>query len=338
MAIDNIDDCDEMKLTDEAFDILNFTKEEKLNLFKATGAIIHFGNSKWKQRPREDQAETDGTEECEKVSHLLGIESAGLLRGLLKPRIKVGNEYVAKGQNKEQVINAIGALSRSIYSRCFRWLVERVNQTLDIKTKRQYFIGVLDIAGFEIFEYNGFEQLCINFTNEKLQQFFNHHMFVLEQEEYKNEGINWQMINFGLDLQACIDLIEKVKVSSTNTNHITVNLNRLIFSFMLKPMGIFSILEEECIVPKASDKTFQEKLYSTHLGKHPNFGKPRASKGGRVEVHFELHHYAATVSYGVTGWLEKNKDPINTTVAMLFKSSKGNALLAHLYSDLGEDG
>jgi len=103
-------------------------------------------------------------------------------------------------------------------------------------------------------------------------------------------------------------------------------------------MGIFSILEEECIVPKASDKTFQEKLYSTHLGKHPNFGKPRASKGGRVEVHFELHHYAATVSYGVTGWLEKNKDPINTTVAMLFKSSKGNALLAHLYSDLGEDG
>ncbi len=226
VAIDNIDDCDEMKLTDEAFDILNFTKEEKLNLFKATGAIIHFGNSKWKQRPREDQAETDGTEECEKVSHLLGIESAGLLRGLLKPRIKVGNEYVAKGQNKEQVINAIGALSRSIYSRCFRWLVERVNQTLDIKTKRQYFIGVLDIAGFEIFEYNGFEQLCINFTNEKLQQFFNHHMFVLEQEEYKKEGINWQMINFGLDLQACIDLIEKVKVSSTDTNHIKVNLNK----------------------------------------------------------------------------------------------------------------
>ena len=110
----------------------------------------------------------------------------------------------------------------------FDWLVKRVNETLDVKTKRQYFIGVLDIAGFEIFDvnkslyfkfvsylsirfqFNGFEQLCINYTNERLQQFFNHHMFVLEQEEYKKEGIAWEMMNFGLDLQACIDLIEKV--------------------------------------------------------------------------------------------------------------------------------
>jgi myosin heavy chain 6/7 len=108
----------------------------------------------------------------------------------------------------------------------FCWLVERVNVTLDVKAKRQYFIGVLDIAGFEIFEvkkniywklnmiffikFNGFEQLCINYTNERLQQFFNHHMFVLEQEEYKKEGIQWEFIDFGMDLQACIDLIEKV--------------------------------------------------------------------------------------------------------------------------------
>jgi myosin heavy chain 6/7 len=112
----------------------------------------------------------------------------------------------------------------------FCWLVERVNVTLDVKAKRQYFIGVLDIAGFEIFEVkyylntrfeveyiffikksNGFEQLCINYTNERLQQFFNHHMFVLEQEEYKKEGIQWEFIDFGMDLQACIDLIEKVQ-------------------------------------------------------------------------------------------------------------------------------
>ena len=179
------------------------------------------------------------------------------------------------------MVNAIGALSKSIYSRCFRWLVDRVNETLDAKTKRQYFIGVLDIAGFEIFDYNGFEQLCINYTNEKLQQFFNHHMFVLEQEEYRKEGIAWEMMNFGMDLQACIDLIEK-------------------------PMGIFSILEEECIVPKGSDKTFQEKLYSTHLGKHPNFGKPKPQKG-KAEAHFDMHHYAGSVGYSVTGWLEKNK-------------------------------
>ena len=92
----------------------------------------------------------------------------------------------------------------------FKWLVSRVNKTLDTKERKSYFIGVLDIAGFEIFQYNSFEQLCINYTNEKLQQFFNHHMFVLEQEEYKKEGIKWDFIDFGLDLQPCIDLIEKV--------------------------------------------------------------------------------------------------------------------------------
>jgi myosin heavy subunit len=115
---------------------------------------MHFGNSKWKQRPREEQAETDGTEECEKVSHLLSIQSADLIKGLLKPRIKVGNEYVNKGQNRDQVVNSIGALSKSIYDRLFRWLVDRVNETLDVKAKRQFFIGVLDIAGFEIFDVN----------------------------------------------------------------------------------------------------------------------------------------------------------------------------------------
>jgi myosin heavy chain 6/7 len=311
LLIDNVDDAAEMKGCDEAFDILNFSQQNKDDAFKATLAICHWGNSKWKQRPREEQAETDGTEECEKVSHLLGVDSADLIKGLLKPRIKVGNEYVNKGQNMGQVVNSIGALSKSIYSRLFQWLVDKVNETLDVKTKRQFFIGVLDIAGFEIFDYNGFEQLCINYTNERLQQFFNHHMFVLEQEEYQKEGIVWEMMNFGMDLQACIDLIEK-------------------------PMGLLSMLEEECIVPKATDKTYQEKLYGQHLGKHPNFGKPKPSKG-KAEAHFDLHHYAGTVGYSVTGWLEKNKDPINTTVAALFKKSTSNAVLASLYQDMGEE-
>jgi len=310
LTIDNVDDAEEMKITDEAFDILGFNKEEKMNMYKCTAAIMHFGNSQWKQRPREEQAEAEGTEDCEKVAHLLGIEAAELIKGLLKPRIKVGNEYVNKGQNKDQVINSIGALSKSIYSRMFVWLVERVNQTLDVKAKRQYFIGVLDIAGFEIFDFNGFEQLCINYTNERLQQFFNHHMFVLEQEEYKKEGIQWEFIDFGMDLQACIDLIEK-------------------------PMGILSILEEECIVPKATDKTFVEKLYNNHLGKHPQFGKPKPSKG-KAEAHFEIHHYAGSVPYTATSWLEKNKDPINTTVASLFAKSR-NTMLNHLYADVIEE-
>ncbi|KAF2988100.1 hypothetical protein EK904_009627, partial [Melospiza melodia maxima] len=140
---------------------------------------------------------------ADKAAYLMGISSADLIKGLLHPRVKVGNEYVTKGQNVEQVLYAVGALAKATYDRMFKWLVTRINKTLDTKLARQFFIGVLDIAGFEIFD------LCINFTNEKLQQFFNHHMFVLEQEEYKKEGIEWVFIDFGLDLQACIDLIEK---------------------------------------------------------------------------------------------------------------------------------
>jgi myosin heavy subunit len=134
-------------------------------------------------------------------------------------------------------------------------------------------------------------------------------MFVLEQQEYTKEGIVWEMMSFGADLQATIDLIEK-------------------------PMGIFSILEEECIVPKATDMTFKDKLYATHLGKHSSFAKPKPKKG-RFEAHFDLVHYAGVVSYSVDGWLEKNKDPINMTVATLFKNSKGNELLAYLFRDVG---
>ena len=98
-----------------------------------------------------------------------------------------------------------------------------------------------------------------------------------------------------------------------------------------------SILEEECIVPKATDKTFQEKLYNNHLGKHPNFGKPKPQKG-KAEAHFELHHYAGTVAYNVTGWLDKNKDPINNTVATLMKNSTSCKLLNDLFADIGEEG
>lgn len=170
------------------------------------------GEMKFKQRPREEQAEADGTAECEKVAFLLGVNAKDLMTSFLKPRVKVGTEFVTKGQNLSQVTYAVSALAKSLYNRMFGWLVARVNKTLDTKVKRQFFIGVLDIAGFEIFVENGFEQICINYTNERLQQFFNHHMFVLEQEEYKREKIEWTFIDFGMDLQACIDLIEKVRL------------------------------------------------------------------------------------------------------------------------------
>ncbi|XP_032677923.1 myosin heavy chain, muscle isoform X2 [Odontomachus brunneus] len=306
-TIPNVDDGEECLLTDQAFDVLGFTQEEKDDIYKITAAVMHMGGMKFKQRGREEQAEADGTEEGDRVAKLLGTDCADLYKNLLKPRIKVGNEFVTQGRNKDQVAYSVGAMSKAMFDRVFKWLVKKCNETLDTKQKRQHFIGVLDIAGFEIFDYNGFEQLCINFTNEKLQQFFNHHMFVLEQEEYKKEGIDWVFIDFGMDLLACIELIEK-------------------------PMGILSILEEESMFPKATDKTFEEKLNNNHLGKSPNYLKPKPPKPGQQAAHFAIGHYAGNVPYNITGWLEKNKDPLNDTVVDQFKKST-NKLLVEIFAD-----
>ncbi|XP_032583709.1 myosin heavy chain, muscle isoform X35 [Drosophila sechellia] len=307
VTVASIDDAEEFSLTDQAFDILGFTKQEKEDVYKITAAVMHMGGMKFKQRGREEQAEQDGEEEGGRVSKLFGCDTAELYKNLLKPRIKVGNEFVTQGRNVQQVTNSIGALCKGVFDRLFKWLVKKCNETLDTQQKRQHFIGVLDIAGFEIFEYNGFEQLCINFTNEKLQQFFNHIMFVMEQEEYKKEGINWDFIDFGMDLLACIDLIEK-------------------------PMGILSILEEESMFPKATDQTFSEKLTNTHLGKSAPFQKPKPPKPGQQAAHFAIAHYAGCVSYNITGWLEKNKDPLNDTVVDQFKKSQ-NKLLIEIFAD-----
>ncbi|KAL0119510.1 hypothetical protein PUN28_007766 [Cardiocondyla obscurior] len=307
ITIPNVDDGEECLLTDQAFDVLGFTQEEKDDIYKITAAVMHMGGMKFKQRGREEQAEADGTEEGERVAKLLGCDCADLYKNLLKPRIKVGNEFVTQGRNKDQVAYSVGAMSKAMFDRLFKWLVKKCNETLDTKQKRQHFIGVLDIAGFEIFDFNSFEQLCINFTNEKLQQFFNHHMFVLEQEEYTREGIEWAFIDFGMDLVACIDLIEK-------------------------PMGILSILEEESMFPKATDKTFEEKLNNNHLGKSPNYLKPKPPKPGQQAAHFAIGHYAGNVPYNITGWLEKNKDPLNDTVVDQFKKST-NKLLIEIFAD-----
>ncbi|XP_036426741.1 myosin heavy chain, fast skeletal muscle [Colossoma macropomum] len=305
ITVKSINDVEEFIATDTAIDILGFTAEEKMSIYKLTGAVMHHGNMKFKQKQREEQAEPDGTEVADKIAYLMGLNSADMLKALCYPRVKVGNEYVTKGQTVPQVNNAVMALSKSVYEKMFLWMVYRINEMLDTKQPRQFFIGVLDIAGFEIFDFNSLEQLCINFTNEKLQQFFNHHMFVLEQEEYKKEGIQWEFIDFGMDLAACIELIEK-------------------------PMGIFSILEEECMFPKATDTTFKNKLYDQHLGKSACFQKPKPTKG-KTEAHFSLVHYAGTVDYNIFGWLDKNKDPLNDSAVQLYQKSSLK-LLSNLYA------
>ncbi|CAL8257149.1 unnamed protein product [Arctogadus glacialis] len=310
ILVKSINDVEEFIATDTAIDILGFNADEKIGIYKLTGAVLHHGNMKFKQKQREEQAEPDGNEVADKIAYLLGLNSADMLKAVCYPRVKVGNEMVTKGQTVPQVHNSVMALCKSVYEKMFLWMVIRINEMLDTKQARQFFIGVLDIAGFEIFDYNSLEQLCINFTNEKLQQFFNHHMFVLEQEEYKKEGIEWEFIDFGMDLAACIELIEK-------------------------PMGIFSILEEECMFPKASDTTFKNKLNDQHLGKTKAFEKPKPAKG-KAEAHFSLVHYAGTVDYNITGWLDKNKDPLNDSVIQLYQKSSVK-LLALLYASHGGD-
>ncbi|XP_059351922.1 myosin heavy chain, muscle-like isoform X9 [Daphnia carinata] len=306
ITIPSMDDSEEMANTDDAFEILGMG-EQRQDIWRITAAVMHFGTMKFKQRGREEQAEPDGTVEGEKVAKMMGVDGPALYMNLLKPKIKVGNEFVTQGRNVNQVVYSVGAMAKAIFDRLFKWLVKRVNETLETGQKRVQFIGVLDIAGFEIFDFNGFEQLCINFTNEKLQQFFNHHMFVLEQEEYKREGIEWVFIDFGMDLQNTIDLLEK-------------------------PMGVLSILEEESMFPKATDKTFADKLNNNHLGKSACFVKPKPPKPGCQEAHFAIGHYAGTVPYNITGWLEKNKDPLNDTVVDQFKKGS-NKLVQEIFAD-----
>ncbi|KAK3868076.1 hypothetical protein Pcinc_026511 [Petrolisthes cinctipes] len=307
VTVPSIDDGEDMQFCDDAFDVLGFSKRDKEEVYKVTAAVMHFGEVKFKQRGREEQAEADGTEVGERVATLLGTDGADLYKAITKPKIKVGSEFVSKGMNVNQCNYSVGAMAKALFDRVFKWLVVKCNITLGTGLKRAHFIGVLDIAGFEIFEYNGFEQICINFCNEKLQQFFNHHMFVLEQEEYKKEGINWAFVDFGMDLQACIELFEK-------------------------KMGLLSILEEESMFPKATDKSFAEKLNTNHLGKSPVFVKPKPPKPGQADSHFAIVHYAGTVSYNLSGWLEKNKDPLNDTLVDQLKKAS-NELIVTIFAD-----
>merc|ERR1711997_607781 len=161
-------------------------------------------------------------------------------------------------------------------------------------------------------DYNGFEQICINYVNEKLQQFFNNHMFTLEQEMYVREDLDWANVDFGMDLQKCIDMFEK-------------------------PMGLLAILEEESLFPKATDATFAAKLHENlldkPLGEH-NFKKPNPKPD--PGAHFAVVHYAATVSYNLTNWLEKNKDPLNDTIVELMKHGSNPLLIECFYDHPGQ--
>ncbi|XP_042323175.1 myosin-9 [Sceloporus undulatus] len=301
-------DKDMFQETMEAMRIMSIPDDEQMGLLKVISGVLQLGNIVFKKERNTDQASMPDNTAAQKVSHLLGINVTDFTRGILTPRIKVGRDYVQKAQTKEQADFAIEALAKATYERMFRWLVMRINKALD-KTKRQgaSFIGILDIAGFEIFELNSFEQLCINYTNEKLQQLFNHTMFILEQEEYQREGIEWNFIDFGLDLQPCIDLIEKPA----------------------GPPGILALLDEECWFPKATDKSFVEKVVQEQ-GTHPKFQKPKQLKD---KADFCIIHYAGRVDYKADEWLMKNMDPLNDNIATLLHQSS-DKFVSELWKDV----
>uniref|UniRef100_A0A8C5D0N1 Myosin, heavy chain 11b, smooth muscle n=1 Tax=Gadus morhua TaxID=8049 RepID=A0A8C5D0N1_GADMO len=292
----------------EAMEIMGFTQEERTGMLKVVSTVLQLGNVKFEKERNSEQASMPDDTAAQKLCHLQGINVTDFSRAVLTPRIKVGREVVQKAQTKQQADFAIEALAKAMYERLFRWILARVNKTLD-KSKRQSssFLGILDIAGFEIFEDNSFEQLCINYTNERLQQLFNHTMFTLEQEEYQREGIEWTFIDFGLDLQPCIELIERPN----------------------NPPGILALLDEECLFPKATDVSFVEKLLSTHTT-HVKFSKPKHQD----KLIFTVLHYAGKVDYNSDSWLTKNMDPLNDNVTGLLSNSS-SPFIQDLWRELG---
>ena len=216
VRVPGIEDVEEFQMTQNAMKVMGISDEDMGSIWRVISASLLFGNMEFKQERNSDQATLPDNTVAQKVSflnlkiirtvndkktrflinllqvaHLLGIQVTDLTKAFLKPRIKVGRDYVTKAQTKEQVEFAIEAIAKATYERLFKWIVTRINRSLD-RTKRQgaSFIGILDIAGFEIFELNSFEQLCINYTNEKLQQLFNHTVseFTLSRDDCRDSS------------------------------------------------------------------------------------------------------------------------------------------------------
>uniref|UniRef100_A0A673JZA9 Unconventional myosin-Va-like n=1 Tax=Sinocyclocheilus rhinocerous TaxID=307959 RepID=A0A673JZA9_9TELE len=232
---------------------------------------------------------------------LTEVSYESMAHWLCHKKLKTATETLNKPVTRLEAINGRDALAKHIYAKLFSWIVSQVNKALSTSSKPHSFIGVLDIYGFETFEVNSFEQFCINYANEKLQQQFNMHVFKLEQEEYMKEQIPWTLIDF-YDNQPCINLIEA-------------------------KMGLLDLLDEECTMPKGSDDSWAQKLYNTHLKKSSHFEKPRMSNKA-----FIILHFADKVEYQCDGFLEKNKDTVNEEQINVLKASKF-ALLVELFQD-----
>uniref|UniRef100_A0AAV2L0J9 Unconventional myosin-Vb-like n=1 Tax=Knipowitschia caucasica TaxID=637954 RepID=A0AAV2L0J9_KNICA len=277
--------------------------EQQMELFRILAAILHLGNVSIRSSGRNsDRSYIDADDSSLSIfSALLGVEGSQVAHWLCNRRLTVGGETLVKPVTGQQALEARDALSKHIYGQTFTWTVHRLNSSLrSHRAQPKSFIGVLDIYGFETFAKNSFEQFCINYANEKLQQQFNRHVFQLEQEEYTREELDWNRIDFS-DNQPCIQLIEG-------------------------QLGLMDLLDEECRMPKGSDESWVRKLYEQHSGSrpHPHFQKPRMSTSGFIVLHF-----ADTVQYECQGFLDKNRDTVFEELLNILKASQSE-LVAEL--------
>ncbi|KAJ0974888.1 hypothetical protein J5N97_016853 [Dioscorea zingiberensis] len=279
LTIDGVDDAQRFHKLMEALDIVKISKEDQENAFAMLAAVLWLGNITFTEIDNEDHVEVHMSEGVTNAAKLLGCEVCDLMLALSTRKIQAGNDSTFQKLTLKQAIDARDAMAKLIYASLFDWLIEQINKSLEVgKSRTGGSISILDIFGFESFHKNSFEQFCINYANERLQQHLYRHLFKLEQEEYTQDGIDWTNINF-VDNTDCLNLFEK------------------------KPLGLLPLLDEESKFPTATDLTLADKL-KQHLNTNPCFK-------GEMEGTFTICHYAEQVSYDTTGFLEKNRDPLH---------------------------
>lgn len=290
------DDCGKFV---EAMTVLGFNERQQESIFKIVASILHAGNITFKAVNDEECTIPLDDQHLIVFCTLLGLDESSTRQWLTHRVLRTGmKEVIVTPVNKSVAESGRDALSKFIYEKMFSFVVQLINKALGVSSSSMTstFIGVLDIYGFEHFETNSFEQFCINYANEVLQQQFNQHVFKLEQEEYVREGIDWTMITF-TDNQPVIDCIES-------------------------KLGILSLLDEECKMPKGSDESWCSKLYAQLNAK---FGEG-AQSNNQTNVNsntavflkpkfgsrdsFIIQHFADKVTYSVGGFLDKNRDTV----------------------------
>uniref|UniRef100_A0A8C4YZH6 Myosin VC n=1 Tax=Gadus morhua TaxID=8049 RepID=A0A8C4YZH6_GADMO len=290
IGIEGVDDRRDMEETRKTFSLLGLTDEFQSDVFRVLAAILHLGNVQIKAAGGEHSSVPSSDPHLVVFCDLLHVSAPELCRWLCNRRMVLVMETVVMPVPPERATSARDALAKQVYAKLFDCVIQKINAALKVPGIQHAFVGVLDIYGFETFDTNSFEQFCINYANEKLQQQFNLHVFKLEQEEYMKEDIPWTLIDF-YDNQPVIDLIEA-------------------------KMGILDLLDEECLFPQGTDQNWLQKLYN-YLHDNPLFEKPRMSNEA-----FMIQHFADKVEYQSKGFLEKNRDALYEDLLEIMRASK----------------